>query len=253
MRYLYGGGIADWALRTLTVAEVPDVVQAVGGAVITCWASEAGSDPSDQYTDLVTLTGDPVAELATSMGEDGRARGVIPPFRGPDGVRLMWLSADGGPRQLVEGVDESAGDGTSTSSLSVTGDAVVGGDMQVAGSLTVSGPIDLDDSRYTRFSRTVVVAPAVTGLWPVWRAARTCRVTGVHAIRSGGTGATVAAVVNGTPVLGVNLSVPLADVWTSDAPASPVAVVEGDSVQVQVVSLAGTPTVVTIQLDFEVG
>jgi hypothetical protein len=52
-------------------------------------------------TDLLNASGGAITYITTSDGTDGHAVGQIPPFFGPDGVFEMWMSIDGGPRQVI--------------------------------------------------------------------------------------------------------------------------------------------------------
>jgi hypothetical protein len=101
-RYLFGGGIADWALTPTTLTLVGSVtgsavvgVAQAGAVDITCWTAETGGT---QYTDLQTTAGAPIDHVTTSDGSDGRAAGQIPPFYGPDGINVVWAAAAAGPR-----------------------------------------------------------------------------------------------------------------------------------------------------------
>ncbi|MFG1872160.1 hypothetical protein [Micromonospora arborensis] len=68
-----------------------------GGATVTVWNSQEGGT---RYTDLLTVTGTPVDSVLTSVSAD---LGSIPEFDGPDGVRSLWASGNGGPRVLLVG------------------------------------------------------------------------------------------------------------------------------------------------------
>lgn len=104
-RYLFGGGIADWAFTAgdldltgdVTGTAAVGIVQA-GGVTITFWPAETGGS---QITDLQSTVGAAIDHVTTSDGTDGRAVGQIPPFYGPDGMIALWASANGGPRVLM--------------------------------------------------------------------------------------------------------------------------------------------------------
>ena len=94
-RMMFGGGVADWVF-----SEDDDHAAIVqGGIVITFWNQQSGGA---QFTDLTTVTGEPISQVITSTGLDGvTARGQIPVLFGPDGVFSMWASANNGPRALM--------------------------------------------------------------------------------------------------------------------------------------------------------
>lgn len=98
MRYSYGGSIADWTFRTVATSEVGDLAQVLGGVEVTFWSARDGGL---QYTDLLSVESMPVSSVFTESAGDVGATGQIPPFFGPDGVSVMWASADGGPRALI--------------------------------------------------------------------------------------------------------------------------------------------------------
>lgn len=98
MRYSFGGGIADWAFSTVTVSGTADLAQLTGSAVVTFWTTETGGS---QYTDLLDGDGQPISTVTAADGAGTRAKGQIPPFKGPDGVTKMWAQAGTGPRALM--------------------------------------------------------------------------------------------------------------------------------------------------------
>lgn len=102
-RHPFGGSLSDWAI-------VPDgsgLAVLTGGAEITAWnAQTAGT----QYTDLATTAeGDaPDDHVTSSDGTDGLTVGQIPQFWGPDGVWVLWVSINGGPRVEMTSTDLGA-------------------------------------------------------------------------------------------------------------------------------------------------
>ncbi|MEV1321950.1 hypothetical protein AB0J14_38380 [Micromonospora arborensis] len=104
MRYRFGGTVADYAITlgdTVSVPGMPGAVTRgaviVGGATVTVWNAREGGT---RYTDLRTAAGTPVDSVLTSTGTD---LGSIPEFDGPDGVRVLWASGNGGPRVMLVG------------------------------------------------------------------------------------------------------------------------------------------------------
>jgi hypothetical protein len=84
-RYTFGSGIADY------VVTPSDGLWAVApGEIVTFWDA---ADGGTQYTDLLSADETPITEV---IADD---QGLLPTFKGPDGVTLMWASA-GGPRRV---------------------------------------------------------------------------------------------------------------------------------------------------------
>ena len=105
MRFLFGGGAADWTF-------VPDGDQVVvgdltgehavivGGVQVTLWSAETGGV---QYADLLDTDENPIAAVVSEDGTTLRSLGQIPPFWGPDNVPELWAQAADGPRSLLLG------------------------------------------------------------------------------------------------------------------------------------------------------
>jgi hypothetical protein len=87
----------------------------------------------------------------------------------------------------------------------------------------------------------------------VWRAPYACTVTNVRGYRVGGTGATINARLNGvSDHLAAALSLTSADTWMDGGAVQNTAYVAGDKLEIMVVTVAGTPTQVAVQIDFTV-
>lgn len=97
-----------------------------------------------------------------------------------------------------------------------------------------------------------VLDPAATARnIPVWRAPFACTVTNVRGYRVGGTGAVINARRNGASThLASNLSLTSADTWTDGGAVQNTAYATGDRMEIMIVSTAGSPTEVAIQVDF---
>jgi hypothetical protein len=125
-RYNFGAGVADWVFGTATADGVDHLAQVDGSATVTFWsAEEAGS----QYTDLLDADGLPVTSVTVADGSGVRARGQIPPLKGPDGVTRMWAQAGSNPRALMvttDAADITTDPGTLLPPLSVSGTVTVG-------------------------------------------------------------------------------------------------------------------------------
>lgn len=128
-RHTYGGGIADWAITHNASGQT----LLLGGATITFWSAETGGL---RYIDL-TADPDgtqPITQVLTSDGTDGRALGQIPPLYGPPKVKRMWAAANDGPRVLMHGC--------LTTSTDLTGDVNIDGTLTITGHLILNG-VDL--------------------------------------------------------------------------------------------------------------
>lgn len=95
-RLQYGGGPED---VYMTQDAQTGFMKPTGGAQALFYDSSARLT---RYTDLTTLTGQPITYITTSDGTDGWALGQIPPFYGPDGVFEMWVSVAGSPPFLLQ-------------------------------------------------------------------------------------------------------------------------------------------------------
>lgn len=87
----------------------------------------------------------------------------------------------------------------------------------------------------------------------MWRAPVACKVTAVRASRTGGTGAVVKALKGATSLLSADKSLTSADTWMAGSLATTAATLRfaaGDTLKAEVVSVAGSPTQLTIQVDF---
>lgn len=85
----------------------------------------------------------------------------------------------------------------------------------------------------------------------VWRAPYACTVTAVKGYRVGGTGATVNARKNGASNhLASDLSLTSADTWMDGGAVQNTAYAAGDKLEIMVVTVAGSPTQVAVQVDY---
>jgi hypothetical protein len=85
----------------------------------------------------------------------------------------------------------------------------------------------------------------------VWRAPFACTVTNVRGYRVAGTGATINARKNGASNhLASALSLTSADTWMDGGAVQNTAFAAGDKLEIMVVSIAGAPTQVAVQVDF---
>lgn len=95
-----------------------------------------------------------------------------------------------------------------------------------------------------------VLDPAGARDITIWRAPYACTVTAVKAFRTGGTGATINAWKNQTSNhLASALSLTSADTWMDGGAVQNTAYAAGDSLGIRLVSVAGSPTLITIQVE----
>ncbi len=134
-----------------------------------------------------------------------------------------------------------------------TGTPVATGTANAAGVATTlarSDHVHLTSFTGMVFSRgATVLNPAVQNTI-VWRAPFACTVTNVRGYRVGGTGATINARRNGTDNhLASALSLTSADTWQDGGAVQNTAYAAGDKMEIMVVTVAGSPTQVAIQVD----
>jgi len=86
----------------------------------------------------------------------------------------------------------------------------------------------------------------------VWYAQFPCRVMSVLGYRVGGTGATINAQKNGADThLSSDLSLTVADTWMSGGAVQNITYAIGDKLEIMIVTVAGLPTQVAIQVDIQ--
>ncbi len=101
------------------------------------------------------------------------------------------------------------------------------------------------------FTKEIVLVSPAAAVHQLFRAPWPCKVLAVRAIRTGGTGAVVKAQANTDDLLTGNLSLGTAN-WTAGslvATDATLRLVAGDALKAEVVSVAGSPTGLTIQVD----
>jgi hypothetical protein len=86
-------------------------------------------------------------------------------------------------------------------------------------------------------------------VFPVWRAHDNCTITGIHGYRIGGTSATVNVTKNNVRLFGSHLSLSSTGSWISSSLISS-GVVKGDDIEIEIVTVSGFPTGISIQVDF---
>jgi hypothetical protein len=85
----------------------------------------------------------------------------------------------------------------------------------------------------------------------IWRAQFACTVTAVRGYRVGGTGATINARRAGVDQhLASDLSLAAADEWTDGGAVQNTAYTAGQAMEIQIVTVAGAPDQVAVQVEF---
>lgn len=96
----------------------------------------------------------------------------------------------------------------------------------------------------------VYLTPTAGRIVPIWRSPFACTATAVRGFRVGGSAASVNARRNGTlALLAVDLSLAAADTWYVGGSVQNGSFSIGDYLEVNLVSVAGGPTEVVIQVD----
>lgn len=154
-RAWFGQTAADWALQV--GAGSAAILRS--GVALTGW-----NDPTSgtQYTDLLDTSGNPITQVTTGDGTVYPV-GIIPRFRGPDGVLEMWLDGGAGFRFLVASTDLAS---------------LVGGKIDRAGD-SMDGPLTLQDNSLAASQDYVLArvggAPSI----------QTFSLTGIASVRTG--------------------------------------------------------------------
>jgi hypothetical protein len=118
------------------------------------------------------------------------------------------------------------------------------------GVVTVAGLV-LPAAATTESVAYLFEAPAGALTRAVLRAPKAGTVAAVHGYRVGGSGATINALVNATDLLAVDLSLAVASTWTSGPAIAAPTLAAGDTISLSVRSVAGGPTYVVVQVDWQ--
>jgi hypothetical protein len=112
---------------------------------------------------------------------------------------------------------------------------------EVDGGLTMSkGGTFFNDNGIDNTARAAVV----------WRATRACTITAVKGWRGGGTGATINARKNGSSTfLSSALSLTSANSWMDGGTVQNTSIVSGDAIEIVIVTTAGDPEEIGVQVE----
>jgi hypothetical protein len=126
------------------------------------------------------------------------------------------------------------------------------GDLEVIGTLTV-GSFSTGGTTPTDSVGYVFEAPAGAVIRSIYRAPKALTIMAVRAYRNGGTGATINARNGATNTIAVtNLSLTTADTWMAAGTLQNTAVANGGFIMVEVVTVAGSPAYITVEVDYQV-
>lgn len=103
----------------------------------------------------------------------------------------------------------------------------------------------------TTFSRSAVFTSPAAGTTVLWRAPKACVVVAVRGYRVGGSGATINAQKNSSDLLSTDASLVTADSWLSGSGLQNETFAAGDTLKLEIASVAGGVTSLTIQVDFQ--
>ncbi len=170
------------------------------------------------------------------------------------------VTGDSVPRLKVDG--SQGGAGTITFGNGSVADTYItrsgttklktNGDFEVTGTLTV-GSFSTGGTTPTDSVGYVFEAPAGAITRAIYRAPKALTVMAVRAYRNGGTGATINARNGATNTLLVtNLSLTTADTWLSGGTLQNTAVANGGFLMVEIVTVGGSPTYITVEIDYQV-
>lgn len=122
----FGGTPGDTVWRTNSYDGVK-----FSAAAVTVWSARVGGT---RYTDLLlnTVAVDTIPVDAT---------GQIPVFQGPDGVSVVWISADGGDRAVLRAAGAGTGGGSGGLTVVDNGD----GTFTLTGSSGSTAVVDNGD------------------------------------------------------------------------------------------------------------
>lgn len=210
-----------------TTAEASTIAAAVAGPV----ADEAAADAVTAHVEAVDPHGDRAAAATDATAKVTAHTAATDPHGDRTYADVKFLPKAGG---------------TLTGPINGPGTFAVGSDGGVtAPSLT------LPATATTVSKSLVITAPAGAVSHVVWRAPKACTVVAVRGYRVGGTGATINAQRNASDLLATNLSLSTAATWLSGPSVQNATFAAGDSLTVAIRSITGTPTAVTIQVDFQ--
>ncbi|MET7363245.1 glycosyl hydrolase family 28-related protein [Streptomyces sp. NPDC005562] len=99
-------------------------------------------------------------------------------------------------------------------------------------------------------SRSAVITAPTVGSYVVWRTPHACTVTAVRAYRTGGTSATVNVKAGLRDLLSTDMSLVTPDSWLTGPNVQNPAVAAGEAIAFDIRSVAGSPTSVTMQIDY---
>lgn len=83
-----------------------------------------------------------------------------------------------------------------------------------------------------------------------WRAPFACTATAVKGYQDVGTGSVITACDGPANLLSTDITISAAGTWQDGGPLAQTAISEGDSISIQIVSVAGSPNYLVVQVEF---
>jgi hypothetical protein len=95
----------------------------------------------------------------------------------------------------------------------------------------------------------VILAPAAQTI-VIWRAPFACTITAVKGYQDVGTGSVITAYDGSTDLLKTDIKIASAGTWQDGGALAKTSVSAGDSIAIKIVSVAGSPNYISIQVEF---
>lgn len=112
-------------------------------------------------------------------------------------------------------------------------------------------PVEITFTKSTTFYNPLGISTG-SYTFPIWRATNNCTITGIHGYLTSGvsTGVINARKNKVSSHLITNLTIPQTGAWFSSGIIQNANYVNGDSLEVQIITISGLPMTASIQVDF---
>jgi len=198
------------------------------------------------YSRIVTTFGVPSGTSGTS-GTTGTS-GTSGTSGGTGSSGTSGISGSSGTSGINGTSGTSGVNGTSGTS-GINGTSGTSGISGTSGTTGTSGTSGLNGIS-TGSLGGIFFTPAAAVSSSVWRAPYDCTIKNLRGYRVGGTGATINAQNAGADIRSADLSIASADTWTDGGALQNTSVTAGNNIKIEVASVAGSPTQITIQVDY---
>lgn len=197
----------------------------------------AAPDPSDSGTELDVQTGQGVRFPEVPFAAVAHPNDQIPTLDNAEKITVTDI--DGDTLTIVR-----AQDGTVAKPI--------GAGWRISAAIFTADFDGKQDKVGAKFTVGVTVVDPTAKDLIVWRAPHGARVVGIRAYRVGGSGASINARLNSTDNhLSSNLSVSSANTWMSGGTPQNTDYDEGDTLEIRILSVSGTPSQLVVQVDME--